>query len=109
MKKIDICVGTDRERTIRVRLSLMVVDDDSGELLSEQFHSGSLCPGDDPSALRAAWEAHLSQRGGVPGAPWPKIPDAEWAEVEAIVQVLHTPERCAARKAFLESQAVSKE
>lgn len=99
MKKIDICVGTDRARNIRVRLSLMIVDDESGDVVSEQFHSGVLQPGDDPQVLRDTWEAHLAMKGGIPGAPWPKIPDAEWAEVVAIVGVLHTDERKAARRA----------
>lgn len=111
MKKIDICVGTDRGRNIKVRLSLMMVDE-IGDVLSEQYHGGTLHPGDDPQALRDAWDAHLSMpkaQSGIPGAPWPAIPDAEWNEVLAIVKALHTPERCAARKAFVESQVVSKE
>ena len=95
MKKIDICVDTDRQRNIRVCLSLMVVDDESSDVLSEQYHSGVLQHGDDPAALRAAWDAHLSQKGSIPGAPWPAIPDAEWNEVLAVVAALHTPERVA--------------
>lgn len=99
MKKIDICVGTDRSRNIRVRLSLLFIDDDSGAVMAESYHSGSLRPGDNPQTLRDAWDAHLSNPdGGIPGAPWPKIPDAEWAEVEAIVKTMHTPERIAKRR-----------
>lgn len=98
MKKIDICVGTDRDRNIRVRLSLLFIDDDSGAVMSEHYHSASMRPGDDSQALRSAVEAHLANpNGGIPGAPWPKIPDAEWAEVLAIVNTLHTPERIAKR------------
>ena len=94
MKKIDICVGTDEGRNIRVRLSLLFVDDESGDVLSRQYHSGVLEPGDDPAVLRAAWDVHLANRnGGIPGAPWPPIPDAEWNEVLAVVAALHTPER----------------
>ena len=94
MKKIDICVGTDRDRNLRVRLSLMYVDDATGEIISEHYHSGVLQPGDDPAALRASWEAHLAKPGGgIPGAPWPAIPDAEWNEVLAYVGVAHTLER----------------
>ena len=97
MKKIDICVGTDRSRNIRVRLSLMYLDDDTQEVISEHYHSGVLQPGDDPAALRASWDGHISKPGGgVPGAPWPAIPDAEWNEVLAVVNALHTPERKAA-------------
>lgn len=96
MKKIDICVGTDRGRNIRVRLSLMYVDDDTQEIISEHYHSGVLQPGDDPQALRTAWEIHLATPGGgIPGAPWPAIPDEEWAEVLAMIPILHTPSRIA--------------
>lgn len=96
MKKIDICVGTDRSRNLRVRLSLLYLDDATGEVISEHYHSGVLQPGDDPAKLRAAWEAHLAMpNGGIPGAPWPKIPDAEWNEVLAMIPILHTPERVA--------------
>ena len=99
MKKIDICVGTDRERNIRVRLSLLFIDDASGTVIAEKYHSGTLQPGDNPQSLRDAWDAHLSNPdGGIPGAPWPKIPDAEWNEVLAIVNTLHTPERIAVRR-----------
>ena len=99
MKKIDICVGTDRQRNIRVRLSLLFIDDTNGSVVAEKYHSGTLQPGDNPQALRDAWETHLSNPdGGIPGAPWPKIPDAEWAEVEAVVKTMHTPERIARRR-----------
>ena len=105
MKKIDICVGTDRKRNVRVRLSLLFIDDASGAVIAEKYHSGVLCPGDNPQALRDAWEAHLANPdGGIPGAPWPKIPDAEWNEVLAIVCALHTPERIAKRKEFIKQQ-----
>ena len=112
MKKIDICVGTDKERNIRVRLSLIVVDDESGDVLSEQYHSGVLHPGDNPQALRDAWDAHLSMpkaASGIPGAPWPAIPDAEWDEVLAIVKALHTPERCEKRRIQQASMRITKE
>lgn len=76
----------------------MFIDDASGAVMAEHYHSGSLAPGDSPQALRDAWEAHLANPdGGIPGAPWPKIPDAEWNEVLAIVNTLHTPERIAKR------------
>ena len=98
MKKIDICVGTDRDRNIRVRLSLLNIDD-RGRIENERYHAGELHPGDNPQTLRDAWDAHLANPdGGIPGAPWPKIPDAEWNEVLAIVNALHTPERIARRR-----------
>lgn len=98
MKKIDICVSTDRERNLSVHLSLMYVDDDTGDVVSEHCHPGVLHPGDDPAVLRATWNAHLAQPksvSGIPGAPWPAIPDAEWNEVLAMIPILHTPARVA--------------
>ena len=107
MKKIDICIGTDRSRNLRVRLSLLYLDDVTQEVISEHYHSGMLQPGDDPAALRAAWEAHLAQSGGgIPGAPWPKIPDPEWNEVLALLPILHTPERIVKFKAEQEKNKV---
>lgn len=99
MKTIDICIGTDRARNLRVRLSLLYLDDDTGEVVSEHYHSGVIQPGDDPAALRANWEAHLAKPGGgVPGAPWPKIPDAQWNEVLAMIPILHTTARIEKRQ-----------
>lgn len=96
-KKIIICVGTDINKSIRIRLSLMIVDQES--VLSEQYHSVSIFPGADLLQIRTAIEAHLSTpNGGIPGAPWPKIPDEEWAEVEQIASILHTPERIQKRR-----------
>lgn len=89
-KKIAVCVGTDRAKFVVARLSLMVVDD--GRILSEQYHRINIAPGADLTKLRKENEDHLAMAdGGVPGAPWPKIPDEEWAEVEAIIGVVHKP------------------
>lgn len=103
-KKIEICIGTDRAKNLRVRLSLLVVDGDA--TLSEHFHSVAIEPGADLAAIRAGVEAHITTpNGGVPGAPWPKIPDSEWADVEAHVGIAHKPEivaRFAAAKATRE-------
>jgi hypothetical protein len=97
-KKIEICIGTDREKHLRARLSLLVMED--GRVLSENYHAISIEPGADLAALRAANEAHIAQPGGgVPGAPWPKIPDAEWAEVEQHCAILHKPEVVSRHKA----------
>lgn len=90
-KKIELCIGSDRQKLLRARLSLLVVE--NGRVLSEQYHSISIEPGADLAAIRAANEAHLANPdGGIPGAPWPKIPDAEWADVEQHIAILHKPE-----------------
>ena len=90
VKKIEVCVGTDRAKFLRVRLSLLVVEGDT--VLSEQYHSINIEPGGNLAAIRAANEAHLANPdGGIPGAPWPKIPDAEWAEVEQHIAIVHKP------------------
>lgn len=99
MKKTDVCVGTDRDRNLAVRLSLMIVED--GAVMSEQYHRMNIPPGYSLLDARTLLEAHLAQPyevSGIPGAPWPKIPDAEWAEVEQIAGILHTPERVAKRR-----------
>src|SRR5690348_13970422 len=97
-KKIEICVGTDRAKFLRARLSLLIVE--NGRVLSEQYHSINIEPGADTDALRAANEAHLADpNGGIPGAPWPKIPDSEWADVEACIGIIHKPEVVASFKA----------
>lgn len=94
MKRIDVCVGTDRGRNVRIRLSLLVVDDATGEILAEKYHSVVAEPDADLAGIRESIEAHLAlPGGGVPGAPWPKIPDVEWQEVVDVCAILHTPER----------------
>lgn len=91
MKKIEICIGTDRAKNVRARLSLLVVDD-SGAVLVENYHSVALMPGDDLEQVRAAVEAHLADpQGGIPGAPWPAIPDEEWADVQAHCAIVQKP------------------
>jgi len=90
-KKIEICIGTDRSKHVRARLSLLLVDD--GNVINEHYHSISIEPGADLAALRAGNEAHIAKPGGgVPGAPWPAIPDAEWEKVEKCCAVVHTPD-----------------
>lgn len=102
-KKIEVCIGTDRAKFLRVRLSLMVVD--NGNILSEQYHSISVFPGANLAALRAINEAHLADpNGSIPGAPWPPIPDAEWEEVTAHVGVIHKPSVVAAYQAAVEAR-----
>lgn len=89
-RKIVVCVGTDEGAGVRVRLSLLIVEGDS--VLSRQYHSVAIGPGDDVAEIRARVEAHLAQPdGGVPGAPWPAIPDEEWAKVTGTVAVFHPP------------------
>lgn len=91
-KKIIVCTGTDRDKNIRVRLSLLIVED--GMIISEQYHSVALTPGDDHNAIRAAIEAHIGDKANnVPGAPWPSIPDDEWLEAKKHCEIVFTPER----------------
>ena len=97
-KKIEICIGTDRSKFLRARLSLLVVE--GGRTLSEQYHSINIEPGADLAAILAANEEHLARTDGtIPGQPWPKIPDAEWAEVEQHIAIVHKPEVVAAYRA----------
>lgn len=101
MKKIEICIGTDRERTLSVRLSLVVVED--GSVVSERYHRINIPAGYPLNKAREAVEFDIArprEQGGIPGAPWPKIPDEEWAEVEQIASILHTPERIQKRREF---------
>ncbi len=100
-KKIEIYLGTDRSQVVRVRLSLLIIEDES--VLSETYHTISIPPGANPTSLRAANEAHLAApNGGIPGAPWPPIPDSEWAKVEGVLGILHTKE---VNKRYAEKQA----
>jgi hypothetical protein len=96
-KKIEICIGTDRAQGVRARLSLLILD--GADIINENFHSVTLLPGDDPAAARSAIEAHIGKTGGgVPGAPWPKIPDEEWAKVLRVLPIFHTPAAIAKRR-----------
>jgi hypothetical protein len=90
-QKIEICIGTDRDGGVRVRLSLLMLDDQ--QLISEHYHSMMLMPGDDAAEARRMLEQHLAMSkaaSGIPGAPWPRIPDEEWAKVLAVLPVFHT-------------------
>lgn len=101
-QQIVICIGTDRSNGVRARLSLLIVNADTGSILSEHYHSMMLMPGDDPAAARAAITAHLAMpeaQSGIPGAPWPAIPDVEWAKVTAVCSAIQTPAAVAAHKA----------
>jgi hypothetical protein len=89
-KKIEICIGTDRAKNVRARISLLLVDD--GNVIHEHYHSIAIEPGADLASLRATNEKHIATpNGGIPGAPWPAIPDDEWYKVVAVVNILHTP------------------
>ena len=95
MKTIEVCIGHDRSQSVRVRLSLLIIDDLSGDELSEQLISFIISPGDDLRKIRAEKEAHLAMpaaQSGIKGGPWPNIPDAEWQKVVDVIGVLHTPE-----------------
>lgn len=97
LKKIDFATGTDRGRNLRVRLSLMIVDDtDEEQVFSEQYHSVSIAPDDDVETVLAEVTAHLSKpfsESQMPGAPWPSLTTEQIAEIKALAGVIHTPER----------------
>lgn len=89
-KKILVCVGTDQNKFLRVRLSLLVIED--GRVISEKYHSINIEPGADLAFLRSENEKALENpSSGIPGAPWPKIPDAAWGEVEQHIAIVHKP------------------
>ena len=80
---------------IQIRFALDLTED--GNRISRQWHRVSIEPGAALATIRAANETHFANpNGGVPGAPWPAIPDAEWNEVLEYVKIAHTPERIAA-------------
>lgn len=89
-KKIVICIGTDEQKNVRARLSLLAIE--NGKVISRHYHSIGIEPGADLAALRADNEADItSPSSSVPMAPWPTIPDDEWASVEKFCSILHTP------------------
>lgn len=91
MRKIEICIGTDRAKIFRARLSLLIIED--GQVLAEHYHSITIEPGANLASIRTMNEAHLADpAGGIPGAPWPKIPNAEWNEVIQHIGIVHKPE-----------------
>lgn len=101
-KKIELKTEILRDKSIRVRLSLIRFDEENPSDELEHFHSITLHPGASLDNFRASNEAHLAMpfsQSSIPGAPWPAIPDSEWAEVEAIAALIHTPERIAKRAA----------
>lgn len=89
-KRIETCIGTDEAKHLRARLSLLVVD--GARVTFRHYHSINIEPGADLAHLRAVNEAHLANPdGSIPDAPWPKIPDDQWADVEAHVAIVHKP------------------
>lgn len=103
-KKIDICIGTSRDKGFRARLSLMIVLD--GIVINEHYHTISVNPGDDLIELkRVNDEALQNPSSGIPGAPWPKIPDDLWDEVRQHIGIIHKPAVIAAYRKKLDDQA----
>jgi hypothetical protein len=89
-KKIVVCIGTDRAGDVRVRLSLLLMV--SGRVVSEKFHSAMITSKDSLDDVRARIEAHLAmpeEASGIEFAPWPTIPEAEWAKVQVVCDVFH--------------------
>jgi len=99
-KTIKIKVEIDEDKNIGVKLILIRSDPMNPEDSIETYHRIMIRPGDNIVAIRAANEMHLAMpfaSSGIKGAPWPNIPDNEWMAVEAIVNLLHTPEQIAYR------------
>jgi hypothetical protein len=89
-KKIVVCIGTDRGGNVRARFSLLLMDGD--DVMNEHYHSMSIAATDDLAAARRAVESHLAmpkEKSGIPLAPWPAIPDAEWDKVVRVCEVFH--------------------
>lgn len=107
-KKIAVSIGTDRFKFLRVRLSLLLVDE-SGRVLNEHFHSVALAPGADLEAIRAAIEADLQTSQSIPAAPWPRIPDDEWNDVVAHVSIIHKPAVVEAYRARVRAVQLARE
>jgi hypothetical protein len=110
-QRIETCIGTDEAKMVRVRLSLLLVDGSSGRVVSRHYHSAPVAPGDDLAVLRAKLEADLAA-GWISGMAWPKIPNEQWADVEAHVAIVQKPvvveayrQGVAARVALAEAQA----
>ena len=88
-KKIVVCIGTDRASNVRARLSLMLMSGD--RVLVEHLHSVNIEDGDPLDEVRKRVEAHLAMEekdSSIPLAPWPPIPDAEWAKVVRVCEVI---------------------
>lgn len=107
-KKIAVCIGTDRLKFLRVRLSLLLVDED-GRVVNEHFHSVALAPGADLEAVRGAIETDLQTSRSIPAAPWPRIPDDEWRDVVAHVAIIHKPAVVEAYRARVRAAQLAKE
>ncbi len=86
------------DKNIGVRLSLQILDGD--KVGFQHYHCfPPMPPGENLDAWRAAIEANIGDvNSGIPFAPWPAIPDAEWNEVKAVAAMVWTPERVAAQK-----------
>lgn len=105
-KRIAVCIGTDRAGNVRARLSLMLADGDN--IISESYHSVSIAPGEDADQIRAAVENHIgmsAEESGVPGSPWPAIPDDEWAKIIGVMNVIQTPDVVLAAVAIRDAAA----
>jgi hypothetical protein len=89
-KNIVVCIGSDRDNTIRARLSLMLMN---GEAVAfEHYHSVQITPACDLDEVRERVQNHLAMEqkaNGIPFAPWPAIPDAEWEKVRRVCEVFH--------------------
>jgi hypothetical protein len=100
-KKVGLQVELMRDKSVGIRLSLMLVEGDT--VMHEHFHRfPPMTPGTDLSEWRAAIESHIAMShevNNIPFAPWPAIPDEEWREVQAVARIAHTPARIEKQRA----------
>lgn len=99
-KKIIMKIEILPDKIIQGVLILLLVN--GSNIISQHLHRILLVPGGDADAIRTQNEMHLGmpqEESGIPGAPWPKIPDSEWAELMKYVAIAHTPEVVAAYRA----------
>ena len=97
-KVIKLQTEVTPDKDIRARLSLQILDGD--KMGFQHYHCfPPMPPGENLDSWRTAIEENIGDvNSGIPFAPWPAIPDAEWNEVKAVAAMVWTPDRVAAQK-----------
>lgn len=94
-KQIGLQVEITRDKSINIRMSLMIVD--AGKVQFEHYHRFAMQPGANLAETRKMIEDHLAMSdAGIPFAPWGPIPESEWQEVVQHSLITFTPERVVA-------------
>lgn len=110
MKIIGLQVEITPTKYMQIRLSLCITSDAGNVEFTHYHRFPPMPPGTNLDEWRLAIENNIaSPNSGIPFAPWPAIPDAEWNEVKSIQNIVHTPARkaafLAAESARLEAEA----